>query len=421
MGNVNHGSSDVWSVRLATHARPRWHRARSWAAALLAAGFVACSSPPSATAGGGSEASALVSPAIAMEEFETSFSGGSCAVKWRGAPALAVEQCKTALAPQSVPIVVAGITYAVWATASCSAAGACSGMQFYAITTHGTSAWASPAFGQGYRLAHIIARPDGITLHLESATKGAAPADFDLRMGEVRNEVPNTAPTPPVAAVLPPSEEEPKIVQRSSDCAITWQGRVLMEDDRCSEGSIAPLSRVEGAESKSPIRAGGANFYIYSILSCGGGTACDGEDFYVVAVTATDAWISDSLGGRAEFGDVTVKEGGISLTLSTPTGTTTCEVKPNSAKCSEPPPEREVKVLSTQTKTITGVLTGGSHADNWLYSIKPSNGGRAILIDNEGKCAVNDGFEPTVEIRLSCETRDDGSMNCTCEQLRVLD
>ena len=382
------------------------------AAALLVTGLVACSSPTGETAAGGREASPLGTAPIAMEEFEASSSGGSCTVTWRGTPALAVAQCKGGLVPQAVPIVVAGITYAVWATESCSVGGACAGMQFYAITTDGTRAWASPAFGEGYRLTRIIARTDGLTLQLESATKGAAPADFDLRMGEAREASPSVA--------TKPSDEAPKFIQLGDGCALSWQNQVLMGQLDCGPNSSAQLSRVEVAESKSPILAGGANFYIYSILTCGGGTACDGESFYVVAVTATDAWISDALGGRAELVDVTLNEGGISLTLSTPDGTTTCEVKPNSAKCSEPPPQREVKVLSTQTKTITGVLTGGSHADNWLYSIKPSNGGRAILINNEGKCAVTP-FEPTVDIRLSCETRDDGSTNCTCEQLRVLD
>jgi hypothetical protein len=279
-------------------------------------------------------------------------------------------------------------------------------MQFYAVTTDGSRAWASPAFGQGYRLTRIMPRADGITLHLESATKGAEPAEFELRMGELRNAAPNAVP--------PPSEEAPKIVMFGDGCALLWQNQSLMAHIQCSSASTSQL-RLE-----TKLRSGNANFYIYGQPSAGGGNACDGDSFFVVTVTATEAWISEGLGGCAELGETSPTADGISLTLSTPTGTTTCEVKPNSAKCSEPPPEREVKVLSTQTKTITGVLTGGSHADNWLYSIKPSNGGNAILIDIEGKCAVNP-FEPTVEIRLSCETRDDGSTKCTCEQLRVLD
>jgi hypothetical protein len=344
-----------------------------------------------------------------MGNFETSFASGSCAVKWRGNPTLAVEQCKTALAPQSVPIVVGGITYAVWATESCSSGGACAGMQFYAVTTDGSRAWASPAFGQGYQLTRILPRADGITLHLESATKGAEPVEFELRMGEVREASPTVATAP--------SDEAPRFIQLGDGCALSWQNQVLMGHLECGQGAMAPL----GLEKT--VRAGNTNFYIYGTPSAGGGNACDGDTYFVVTVTATEAWISEGLGGCAELGETSPTVDGISLTLSTPTGTTTCEVKPDGAKCLEPvaPAEREIKVLSKQTKTITGVLTGGSHADNWLYSIKPSNGGHAILIANEGTCAVNVGFEPTVEIRLSCVTGEDQSTVCTCEKLRVLD
>jgi hypothetical protein len=384
---------------------------------LLAAGFVACSSPTSGTAAGGSEASALVTQAIAMEEFETSFASGSCAVKWRGTPALTVEQCKTALAPQSVPIVVAGITYAVWATESCSSGGACAGMQFYAVTTDGSRAWASPAFGQGYRLTRIMPRADGITLHLESATKGAAPADFELRMGEVRAADSSAAPTSPVAAVLPPSDEAPKIVQMRDGCALTWRGQTLMKENGCDKGSMSPLGYVR------TVRTSNANFHIYGMSTAGGGNACDGDNFYVVAVTATDAWFSGNIGGCTELGDVTTTADGITLELVAAFGTSTCEITPSSAKCSEPvaPAKRELKVLSRRTKTIIGGLDEGPRMANFEPTITPSDGGDWTVIDDAGNCSLSENYQRTVEIRLSCETRDDDSTLCRCEHLRVIE
>jgi hypothetical protein len=282
-------------------------------------------------------------------------------------------------------------------------------MQFYAVTTDGSRAWASPAFGQGYRLTRIMPRADGITLHLESATKGAEPAEFELRMGELRNAAPNAVP--------PPSEEAPKIVMFGDGCALLWQNQSLMAHIQCSSASTSQL-RLE-----TKLRSGNANFYIYGQPSAGGGNACDGDSFFVVTVTATEAWISEGLGGCAELGEISPTADGISLTLSTTSGPTTCEVKPKSAKCSEPvaPAGQDHQILTKQTKTIKGELTGGSHADNWMYSIAPSNGGDSILIANEGKCALTVNSDRTVEIRLSCVTGEDQSTICTCQQLRVLD
>ena len=379
------------------------------AAALLVTGLVACSSPTSETAAGESEASTLGTAPIAMEEFEASSSNGSCSVTWRGTPALAVAQCKGGLVPQAVPIVVAGITYAVWATESCSAGGACAGMQFYAITTDGTRAWASPAFGQGYRLTRIMPRADGITLELEPAADSGATIYFELRMGGLRNDLPNAAP--------PPSDEPPKTVMFGDGCALVWKNQALMSRLECRSASTSPL-RLE-----RKLRSGHTNFYIYGTPSAGGGNACDGDTFFVVTATATEAWISEGLGGCAELGEASPTAEGITFKLDAAFGTVTCEAKPTSAKCAEPSAaaETEAPSSSRQTTTITGELTGGSHADNWMYSIAPATGGKSILIDNEGKCAIGAAFDSSVEIRLSCVTTDGESTICTCEQLRVLD
>jgi hypothetical protein len=384
---------------------------------LLTAGFVACSSPPSATAAGGSEASSLVSPAIAMEEFETSFASGSCAVKWRGNPTLAVEQCKTALAPQSVPIVVAGITYAVWATESCSSGGACAGMQFYAITTHGTSAWASPAFGHGYRLTRIMPRPDGITLELEPAADTGAAVYFELRMGDVRNEVPNTAPTPPVAAVLPPSEEEPKIVQMRDGCALAWGGQILKQEVGCGDPPQNPLKRVASVSTPD------THFYIYGSLTDGEYHACEGNTYYLVGVTATQAWSPEEFGLCAELGEVKTTNDGISFTLDDINGTTTCEVTGMKLLCSNPVPRKrpEPKILSTRRITVTGQLGMGPRLASHKPVIYPTASDDYIVISDAGPCAVEDNYDHMVQSTLSCDELDDDSTICTCEQLRVLD
>jgi len=417
MGIVNHGSSDVWSVRLATHARPRWHRASSWAAVLLAAGFVACSSPTGGTAAGGSEASALVTQAIAMEEFETSFSGGICAVKWRGAPTLAVEQCKTALAPQSVPIVVGGITYAVWATESCSSGGACAGMQFYAVTTDGTRAWASPAFGQGYRLTRIMPRADGITLHLESATKGVTPAEFELRMGDVRKGAATPVSAPSVPAEPPPLEEEPKIVLGPSDCTLTWQGQTLIKADACDDQSASQFGHVR------TVRTSHTNFYFYAVPTVVGAYGCAGNTYYLVGVTATDAWSPGSITECTELGETKATDDGLAFTFDDANASQSCSVTGREVHCAKPVAKKRVapKILSTRRITVTGELSMGSRLSTYQPVISPTSGADDVIIDDAGPCSLEVNFDHKVQSTLSCDELDDNTMNCTCEQLRVLD
>jgi hypothetical protein len=417
MGNVNHGSSDFRSTGLATHARPRWRRASGWAAMLLAAGFVACSSPPSATAAGGSEASALVSPAIAMEEFETSFASGSCGVKWRGNPTLTVEQCKTALAPQSVPIVVAGITYAVWATESCSSGGACAGMQFYAVTTDGSRAWASPAFGQGYRLTRILPRADGITLHLESATTSAEPVEFELRMGDLRKGAPGATPAPSVPAEPAPLEEEPKVVQRPSGCLLTWQGQTLITADACDEESMSQFGHVR------TVRTSHTNFYFYAVPTVVGAYGCAGNTYYLVGVTATDAWSPGSIARCTELGETKATDDGLAFTFDDANATQSCSVTGREVHCAKPVTKKRVepKILSTRRITVTGQLSMGGRLQAYLPVISPPSGAADVIIDDAGPCSVEDNFDRKVQSTLRCKVLDDDSTICTCEQLRVLD
>ena len=386
------------------------------AAALLVTGLVACSSPTSETAAGESEASTLGTAPIAMEEFEASSSNGSCTVTWRGTPALAVAQCKGGLVPQAVPIVVAGITYSVWATESCSAGGACAGMQFYAITTDGTRAWASPAFGQGYRLARIIARTDGITLHLESATKGASPADFDLRMGEVRKATPGATPAPFAESPPPPSDEEPKIVKLRNGCALAWGGQILKTEVGCGDPPQNPLKRVASVSTPD------THFYIYGSLTDGEYHACEGNTYYLVGVTATQAWSPEEFGRCAELGEVKTTRDGISFTLDDLNGTTTCDVSGMKLRCSNPVPRKrpEPKILSTRRITVTGQLGMGPRLANHMPVIYPTSSDDYIVIDDAGPCSVEDNYDRKVQSTLRCDERTDMTF-CHCEQLRVLD
>lgn len=387
------------------------------AAALLVTGLVACSSPTSETAAGGSEASTLGAAPIAMEEFEVSSSNGSCTVTWRGTPALAVAQCKGGLKPQSVPIVVAGITYAVLATESCSAGGACSGMQFYAITTDGTRAWASPAFGQGYRLARIIARTDGLTLHLESATTSAEPVAFELRMGAVRKAAPEATPAPSVPAEPAPADEEPKIVRRSSGCLLTWHGKTLINADACDEESMSQFGHVR------TVRTSHTNFYFYAVPTVVGAYGCAGNTYYLVGVTATDAWSPGSIARCTELGEVKATDDGLAVTFDDANATQTCSVTGREVHCSKPlaKTRAEPKILSTRRITVTGQLTTGGRLQAYLPVISPPSGAADVIIDHAGPCSIDDNLDHTVQSTLTCEELDDGSTNCTCEQLRVLD
>ncbi len=387
------------------------------AVALFVLGFVACSSPTGETAVGGSEASTLGAAPIAMEEFEASSSNGSCTVTWRGTPALAVAQCKGGLVPQAVPIVVAGITYAVWATESCSAGGACAGMQFYAITTDGTRAWASPAFGQGYRLARIIARTDGISLQLESATTSAEPVAFELRMGAVRKAAPEATPAPSVPAEPAPSDEEPKIVRRSSGCLLTWQGQTLMKEDGCDEESMSLFGHVR------TVRTNSTNFYFYGMPTVVGAYGCAGNTYYLVGVTATDAWSPGSITECTELGEVKATDDGLAVTFDDANATQTCSVTGREVHCSKPVVKKRVapKILSTRRITVTGELSMGSRLSTYQPVISPTSGAADFIIDDAGPCSLEANYDRKVQSTLSCEELDDGSTNCTCEQLRVLD
>ena len=399
-------------------AGARWFvgRALGVAAALVVLGFVACSSPTGETAVGGSEASTLGTATIAMEEFEASSSGGSCAVTWRGTPALTVEQCKGGLVPQAVPIVVAGITYAVWATESCSAGGACAGMQFYAITTDATRAWASPAFGQGYRLTRIMPRADGITLELEPATDGGATIYFELRMGDVRKGVASSVVAPRIAAEPPPSDEEPKIVRLQQGWALTWQGKMLMKYASDGDPASSPLTKVLSVSTAA------TNFYFYGIPPIGDAYDTPGNTYYLVGVTATDAWCPESIGRYNELNEVKTTDEGIMFTLDGPDTTKTCSVTGREVLCAKPVVKKRVepKILSTRRITVTGQLGMGPRLANHMPVIWQNSGADYIVIDDAGPCSVEDNYDRKVQSTLRCDERTDMTF-CHCEQLRVLD
>jgi hypothetical protein len=264
-------------------------------------------------------------------------------------------------------------------------------------------------------------RADGITLHLESATKGAAPAEFELRMGEVRAADPSAAPTPPVAEVLPPSDEAPKIVQLRDGCALTWQGRLLLEAGYCEQDSLGRLELAYA--SNTPIQSAGAHFYVYQVPCGGGGNGVPGYDIYVVAVTDNDAWISGTLGAYAELEEVATTTDGISLTLLQPDGKVTCRVTKRASNCSEPDASSIIgpEEVSRSTVTVTGDLREGPRVISFLPTIFANAYSEAYIIDEDGPCSVQANLDHKVKATLHCVTYSDTSIRCRCEQLRVLD
>ncbi len=122
-----------------------------------------------------------------------------------------------------------------------------------------------------------------------------------------------------------PSNEVPVVVERGDLCVITWRGRDLVTDDRCAEGSVSNLHAVdEVGGTRFPVRAGRELFYLFAISSNGAGNACDGNDYSIVAVTPTDAWVTERFGSCAQAAGVTVLGNGITLVLDTPQGKSYC-------------------------------------------------------------------------------------------------
>ena len=122
-----------------------------------------------------------------------------------------------------------------------------------------------------------------------------------------------------------PSNEVPVVVERGDLCVITWRGRDLVSDDRCAEGSVSNLHAVDEVSGTGfPVRAGTELFYLFAISSNGAGNACDGNDYYIVAVTPADAWVTERFGSCAQATGVNILGNGITLILDTPQGKSYC-------------------------------------------------------------------------------------------------
>jgi hypothetical protein len=289
-------------------------------------------------------------------------------------------------------------------------------MQFYAVTTDGSRAWASPAFGQGYRLTRIMPRADGITLHLESATTSAEPVEFELRMGDLRKAAPGATPAPSVPAEPAPLEEEPKVVQRPSGCLLTWQGQTLINADACDEESMSQFGHVR------TVRTSHTNFYFYAVPTVVGAYGCAGNTYYLVGVTATDAWSPGSIAQCTELGETKATDDGLVFTFDDANATQACSVTGREVHCAKPAAKKRVapKILSTRRITVTGQLGMGPRLANHMPVIWQNSGEDYVVIDDAGPCSVEDNYDRKVQSTLSCDEREDMTF-CRCEQLRVLD
>ena len=421
MGNVNHKASDVRFDRSRERAQSLPRRSLGWKSAIVAVMLIACNGRHRDVGEQPREDAGKPMRPIAMAQFDVTSKNGSCLVTWRGKLALTVKKCPSPLRQQSLPIVVADTTYAIFTTDLCDDQGVCEGMNFYVITTSIDRIWTSPVFGEGNRLARIATRSDGITLHLESAPAGDEPSQFEIRMGEVRKVPWRMKEDVPSSVPRPPSDEAPKIVQLRDGCALTWQGRLLLEAGYCEEDSLGRLELAYA--SNTPIQSAGAHFYVYQVPCGGGGNGVPGYDIYVVAVTDNDAWISDTLGAYAELEDVATTTDGISLTLLQPDGKVTCRVTKRASECSEPDSSFIIgpEEVSRSTVTVTGDLREGSRSIGFLPMIFSNAYSEAYIIDEDGPCSVQANLDHKVKTTLHCVTYSDTSIRCRCEQLRVLD
>lgn len=344
-------------------------------------------------------------------------SDGTCRVSWLNTPLFTVENCNPSLIERWDPIAVGATAFEILSAPSCPATDSCEGSSFYAIAASESGTWHSPAFGQGYRLLHVIKKLDGLTLQLESIAGGLPSADFEVRMGDVRASLFTSSPEPP--------DEEPAILGTDDSCALTWGGRVWPIDGRCGEHSISQLYRLYASpEETGPLRAADTNFFMYGIATWGGGNAADGDDIYVAVVTGRDAWLTSKLAREARLKSARTTSDGIQLELDYfGRGGTTCTITAHSESCTEwkVPPPRKPKVVARRTKNIVGYLEFGTRMSGFAWVISDSTSHKEIGISEEGRCAVEANAGHTVRMRLLFETLDDGSTKRTCEQLRVLD
>jgi len=215
-----------------------------------------------------------------------------------------------------------------------------------------------------------------------------------------------------------PSTEAPVVVERGDSCVITWRGRELVTDDRCAEGAPTNLSAVGEASGRSlPFRAGDTLFYIFGSRTNGTGNGPDGDDLFVVGVTADDAWATQRFGGEAEISGLSANGDGITLKLTKPEGAVTCQVKAGSAKCSKPKAPPKPKVLDSRRLTVSGKIQGGYHANDNKYYVE-SNSDDTVNIDDPRDCALSEHYDKWADVDLFCEDLADGTTRCACEGLR---
>ena len=214
-----------------------------------------------------------------------------------------------------------------------------------------------------------------------------------------------------------PSTEAPVVVERGDSCVITWRGRDLVTDDSCAEGAPTNLSAIGEASGQSlPFRAGNTLFYIFGSRTNGIGNGPDGDDLFVVGVTADDAWATQRFGGEAEISGLSANGDGITLKLTKPEGAVTCQVKAGSADCSNPVAPPKPKVLSSRRLTVSGKIQGGSHANDNKYYVE-SNSGDTVNIDDPRDCAISENYDNWAHVDLFCEDLADGTTLCACEGL----
>ena len=233
-------------------------------------------------------------------------------------------------------------------------------------------------------------------------------------------------PPEPAAAATPtpsaePSTEAPVVVERGDLCVITWRGRDLVTDDRCAEGSVSNLRAVDEVGGKRlPIRADNQLFYMFGMPTYGTGNLCEGSDFYLVGVTADDAWVTRRMGECGEATSLSSKGDAVTLKLTTPEGAVTCKVKARSAQCSKPVAPPKPKVLSSRRITVSGKLHEGFRANGDKPFVEP-NSGESVEIDDTGGCAISSHYDDWADVDLLCEDLADGTTRCACEGLRFAD
>jgi hypothetical protein len=207
------------------------------------------------------------------------------------------------------------------------------------------------------------------------------------------------------------SPEAPTVSEVGGSSVVLWRGRTLVSDDRCS--GICGLSLVDS----SPTRVGDTYFYVYEILSAGGGNACDGYDYYVVTIRGAQAWASDSLGGCIELEETKPSPSGIELAFSETFQAQAqfCHVAFGSAECAT----RKLDAQSVSTETVEGNLSRGFGYTNDMPFVQPDGEAGPVIIDDNGRCEVERNIDNRVVATIRTTTFPNGVTQGECLDLRV--